>query len=248
MEAARVLALRGFKPVLFEQAAVLGGQIRMASILPHKDKVLWLLDHLERQLLDLGVEIRLNTAPSMDEIKALQPWAVFLATGARPSLPPIEGIDQPQVCTVDRVLRGELGFTGKRVAVLGSGLTGLETALYLAGQGNQVTVVEVQKQIGPGVLPILLMDVLPRLRELGVQLLADARLTAVAAGCIKLEGAVTELEVDAVVVAAGVKSRRELLDELEVNFENVQVIGDAARPGKIGNAMYAGFDQAYVLS
>lgn len=248
MEAARVLALRGFKPVLFEREAVLGGQIRMASILPHKDKVLWLLDHLEYQLNELGVEIRRSASPTIAELKALDPCAVMLASGAEPGLPPIKCIGSPQVCTVDKVLRGEVRLSGKRVAVLGSGLTGLETALYLAEQGNQVTVIEIQKQVGPGVLAILLADVMPRLKAQGVTFLTETKLTEVRADKLCLEGSASELEVDVLVVAAGVRSRRELQAELEANFENVVLIGDADKPGKIGNAIYAGSDQASLLS
>jgi len=248
MEAARVLALRGFKPVLFEREAVLGGQIRMASILPHKDKVLWLLDNLEHQLNELGVEIRRSTSPTIAELKALDPCAVMLASGAEPGLPLIKGIESPQVCTVDKVLRGEVRLSGKRVAVLGSGLTGLETALYLAEQGNRVTVIEIQKQVGPGVLAILLADVMPRLNAQGVEFLTDTKLTEVRADKLCLEGGASELEVDALVIAAGVRSRRELQAELEANFEKVVLIGDADRPGKVGNAIYAGFDHAFHLS
>jgi NADPH-dependent 2,4-dienoyl-CoA reductase/sulfur reductase-like enzyme len=67
MESARVLALRGFKPVIFEKEATVGGQLLLANKPPQKEKIDWLIEYFDNQLKQLGVEVRLNTMATVEE-------------------------------------------------------------------------------------------------------------------------------------------------------------------------------------
>lgn len=58
----------------------------------------------------------------------------------------------------------------KNIVVIGSGMTGLETAEYLASKGNNVTVVEMLKQIGPDVYDVVLYDIITRLKKIKCKL------------------------------------------------------------------------------
>lgn len=78
--------------------------------------------------------------------------AVIVATGAEPVKPAsIPGVKYPKVLMVNEALSGDVEITGKKVAVIGSGAAGLETADYLCKKGNQVTIVEMLDAIGKGV-------------------------------------------------------------------------------------------------
>ena len=83
MEAARVLATRGFKVVLFEKKERLGGSVYLGTIPPHKQLLQSFIDNMEYQIRELGVDIRLNTAPTIEELKELDPYAVFVAIGGK---------------------------------------------------------------------------------------------------------------------------------------------------------------------
>ena len=251
MEAARISALKGFKVILFEKKDVLGGSVYLGSKPPLKEKLNWLLDNMEYQIKELGVEIRLNTSPTIKDLEELNPYAVFLATGAESIVPNIPGINKENVYTVIDVLEEKIKISNSNVVVIGSGLTGLETAEYIADKGNKVTVIEMLDKIGGDAYASNLYDVTSRLKKYGVEFLTSTKLIGIEDENIKVEstinGEVSTIKADNVILSLGVRSRRELLDELEEHFSIVKVVGDTYKPGRIANAIHTGFEKAYVL-
>lgn len=251
MEAARISALKGFKVILFEKKDVLGGSVYLGSKPPLKEKLNWLLDNMEYQIKELGVEIRLNASPPIKDLEELNPYAVFLATGAESIVPNIPGINKENVYTVIDVLEEKIKISNSNVVVIGSGLTGLETAEYIADKGNKVTVIEMLDKIGGDAYASNLYDVTSRLKKYGVEFLTSTKLIGIEDENIKVEstinGEVSTIKADNVILSLGVRSRRELLDELEEHFSIVKVVGDTYKPGRIANAIHTGFEKAYVL-
>ena len=251
MEAARILALRGFKPVILEKQNQVGGQLQLANKPPHKDKVTWLIDNMLNQLNKLGVEIRLNEDVSIDVLKKLNPYAVFVATGSNPLVPPIEGSEKENVCTAWDILSGKVKLESKKVAVIGSGMTGLETSELLAEQGNKVSVIEMLDKIGPGAHIQNLLDVTMRLNEYGAEMLPSHKLQKITDMKVVLEDLintkVVEKEVDHVVLSIGSIPNNGLVEDIKANFHNVKIIGDANGIGKIVHAISAGFEEGYNL-
>ena len=138
----------------------------LASKPPKKEKTGWLVEYQKHQLEKLGVEVRLNTAPTMEELKALEPYAVFVSQGSKPIMPrSIKGIDGEQVYTPVEILNGSVTLKDKNVCVVGSGMTGIETAELLCEQGNKVSVFEMADDIGPGIFFQNLIDVLGRVNS-----------------------------------------------------------------------------------
>lgn len=251
MEAARVLAQRGFRPVLFEKKGVLGGSLYLGSKPPLKDKLNWLIDNLTYQLKQLEVDIRLNTEPSMQDLLNLKPYAVFVAIGASPIIPKIPGIDNENVCTVFDILNETIVLKNKNVIVVGSGMTGLETAEYLAARKNKVTVVEMQHKIGPDAYLPNLIDITSRLKKYNVEMLPSMKLIEIRNNEIVLENmrdsSTLTKKTDAVVLSLGVKQNLALIEEIEKIFPIVKVLGDANKPGRIAQAIHTGFETAYFL-
>ena len=252
MEAARTLAMKGFTPVVFERESQLGGALRLAGMPPGKDKMTWFVDFLKNELVRLKVDVRLNTEPTIEEIEALNPYAVFWAAGAAPIVPPVPGVDQEHVCTANDILDKKVTVTGKKVVVIGSGMTGCETAQLLASQGNEVTIVEMQDKIGNGIYAPILYDISTKLKKYNVQFVTEQRLAAIGAEDITtvhaLLGKPTKILTDQVVLSLGVSSRKDLLLDIESNFDRVRVIGDAGKVGRIAEAVREGFEKAYVLA
>ena len=197
LSAAEILGLRGFKPIVFEKNAEVGGQLQLAN------------------------------------------------------KPPIDGADQPHVCTVTEILDGSVKLNRERVAVIGSGMTGLETAEKLCEEDNRVLVVEMMDQIGPGTHPQHLDDVLPRLKGYHTEFISGHKLVKITSSGIILEDTKTgqrmDHVVDHVVLAVGVRSNDKFAKELRPHFVRLYTIGDARKVGRIAHAVRDGFDVAWNL-
>ncbi len=182
----------------------------------------------------------------MQSIKALDPFAVIVAAGGNAITPPIEGVKQPHVCTITEILDGTVNLKGKRVAIIGSGMTGLETAEKLAEDGNRILIVEMMDQIGPGAHSQHLDDVLPRLKAYSADFITSHKLVKITAAGIILENTVSgqrrEEKIDHVVLSVGVRSNDKLAKELEPHFARLYTIGDSRKVGRIAQAVRDGFD------
>ncbi len=148
MQAAITAAKRGHEVILCEKTDKLGGVLLCEDQVPFKKN---LAKYLERQALlteRAGVEIRLNTCVDHAYAESVGADVVIAAIGARPTVPPIKGIELAK-CAED--VYAEPEKTGQRVVILGAGLVGIELGLFLAGMGREVTVLEAQS--GPNVDP-----------------------------------------------------------------------------------------------
>lgn len=248
LTAAELLGKRGFKPIVLEKMPFTGGQLQLADKPPRKEKIDWCFEDLERAARRAGAEIRLNTEADAATLKELHPYAVIVATGGDAILPRIPGADQPHVCTVTEILNGSVKLERREVAVIGSGMTGLETADLLAEQGNQVTIVEMADEVAPGAYHQHIDEMLPRLRKLGVKILTGWKLAGIGQKEITLEpahgGAQINRPAQQVVMSVGVRSNQGLYEEIKPQFDQVYLIGDANKIGRIAQATHSAYDLA----
>lgn len=151
MVSAAELRKRGHQVVLFEKNAELGGQLLHADYSSFKWPLKDYKDFLVRQMGKLGVEVRLQTAPTAEELENEHFDSVVAAMGAAPKLPPVEGIlvDGKQADNVWNPLQvyGHEQDLGKEVVVIGGGEIGVETAMYLAETGHTVTLLSRQAKL-----------------------------------------------------------------------------------------------------
>lgn len=250
LTAANELAARDFRVTVLERDAVPGGQLLLASAPPLKEKIHWMIQYLTQRADQLGVDIQYNTEATRELIDSYHPYAVFLATGVEAVTPRIAGSESKAVTTVTPILTGERKYTGKEIAVVGSGMTGLETAELLLEQGNTVTVIGRADKIAPGAYSVNAWDVIQRLKKGGVQFLTGRKLERIGDGMLYLsrkDRVKEEIRTDATVLAIGVHSNNALEKECMGQFERLYSIGDAAKPGRIGNATRSAFDLAHAL-
>ncbi len=152
MRAAIYAAQRGHTVTLFEQTGKLGGQLFHSDYFPFKWPIRNFKDWLIRQLGVYQIDVRLHTRPTADEIRAGGYDAVLAATGAVVNIPDIPGIRSetgelnPGVMTWAGAC-GRAGELGHRVTVIGGSEVGIETAMYLAGLGHEVTVLTRQSRV-----------------------------------------------------------------------------------------------------
>ncbi|MGM0953587.1 MAG: FAD-dependent oxidoreductase [Pseudomonadota bacterium] len=132
---AAVAAERGHKVTLFDAGSEIGGQFNVAKRIPGKEEFHETLRYYRVMLDKHGVEVRLNTRVSADELKAGGFDEVVLATGVRPRTPDIEGIDHPKVIGyLDALL--ERKPVGQTVAVIGAGGIGFDVSEFIVHQGK----------------------------------------------------------------------------------------------------------------
>ncbi len=146
MAAARRFALEGHKTIICEKAPQTGGLLALASKAPGRGELDDILNFFRQELNRLSVEIRFNTALSLELLNEIKPDIVIVASGSMPDMPVIKGLFQTKmdlVTNVDVISKKEL--TGNKVIVLGGGMTGLITADFLADQGKQVVVLNRKK-------------------------------------------------------------------------------------------------------
>ena len=126
-------ASRGHQVTLFDANAEIGGQFNIAKQIPGKEEFYETLRYYRRMIEITGVTLKLNQRVSADDLLHFD--ETILATGITPRTPPIDGIDHPKVLTYLDVLRDKAPV-GQRVAIIGCGGIGFDTAMYLSQPGS----------------------------------------------------------------------------------------------------------------
>ena len=129
LSAAVSAAERGLSVTLFEKNEEIGGQFRLAMMVPGKEDFRDTLRYYGRRLEVLGVDVRLKTEANEADLAAFD--QVIIATGVEPRIPSIPGVDHRKVATYAEVLSGRV-VPGKRVAVVGAGGIGVDISVALA--------------------------------------------------------------------------------------------------------------------
>lgn len=249
LTAAEILGERGFKPIVLEKGANAGGQAYLASLPPHKGKINWCIEDLLVAAKRQGAEIIFNVEADESLIKSYDPYAVVVATGAHALKPrTIKGIEQSNVYTITDILEEKVKISNKTVAVIGSGMSGLEIAEKLGKKENRVIVVEMDSTMSPGTHIQHVDDILPRLKQYNTEFLLGHQLNEIKDDHIVLTQVKTKdakcINVDYVVISLGVQSEDRLYKELEDVFERLYIVGDAKRCGRIAQATHSAADTA----
>jgi pyruvate/2-oxoglutarate dehydrogenase complex dihydrolipoamide dehydrogenase (E3) component len=166
-----------------------------------------------------------------------------MALGSEPLVPPIDGINSKEVVKYSDILDGNVEIKNKKVVVGGGGLVGCETALYLASQGNDVSIIEMLPDIAMGMEPISKNYLLNELKELNVKVYTNSKLISVSDKKAKFDnnGSIREIDFDNFIIAFGGKP---LSMEFKSNVE-VRYIGDSMKIGKIVEAVRDGYIAGY---
>lgn len=239
LTAAELLSKRGFDVTVLEKESKQGGQLNLASKPPHKEKINWVCEDLLSNAINSGAKVLFNTKADKDIIASYSPEIVITATGGNAIHP--KSFNGDNVVTVTQVLNGSIDISNKKVAVIGSGMTGLETSELLVSKGNKVTVVEMADKIAPGAWFQQLDDALPVLEKAGTEFLTSHKLLSVSSSGIELENLkerkAVAIKVDLVVLSLGVRSDNSLYNDIK-NSDSYKVynIGDSKKIGRIANA------------
>lgn len=240
-EAARVLAERGHKPEIMERSGHLGGNLLAAGAPPFKEDDIALVHWYENEMQRLNVPVHFNTAVDPDSALYEEYDAVIVATGATPKKFPL-GENAPVYTATDALL-GKTPI-GERVTVVGGGLVGCETALWLAQEGKCVTIVEALDRLMAVNKPLCHAnsEMLERLLPFhGVETLVSSSVQKYEGGKIfvKTPQGERQLDCDTVILSVGFRENRGVFDAWETSAQEIYLLGDAK---KVANIMYAVWD------
>ncbi|BCJ39360.1 NADPH-dependent 2,4-dienoyl-CoA reductase [Actinoplanes ianthinogenes] len=133
LAAAIELAGRGHRVSLFEASDEIGGQFKLAARVPGKEEFARTLDYYRHMIDVRGVTLRLGTRATAEELAGFD--EVVLATGVRPRIPEIPGVEHPKVLTYQQVIDG--APVGDRVAVIGAGGIGFDVSEFLLHEPHE---------------------------------------------------------------------------------------------------------------
>jgi len=249
MEAARVAAIRGHSVSLYEKNYRLGGHLIESSVPAFKEDVVRLLKWYETELAELGVQIHLDKEATSELALKEKANVVIVATGSRSIIPDIPGIDKGKVTTATNILLGKTKVE-EPVVVIGGGLTGCETALWLAQQGKKVTIVEMLDELMSAGIPVhhanrmMLLDLLKFHKVSVLKNTSLFEVTDDGVGLVNKSFHKSALHADTIIIAVGLESDQKLFRSLVDKIPHVYLIGDAKQPRNIMYAIWDAYEVA----
>lgn len=240
LKAAIEAAKDGHKVTLMEKQQILGGRGIIAARPPHKEKILWLLGDLEKQVKQLGINVQLGVNASKETIQLIQPDVLIVAVGSESIIPSWLTKDSSLCATAEAILEKQDLPKNRRIGVIGAGSVGCETAEYLAEAGNDVTILEMTDKIAGDLEPITRTDLLERLEKMNIGIQVQSRVLEITSEGILYEkdGQRKHLKVDRVIYAGGTRQEISLMADLGElqNTMEVFVIGDCRKAGRFVDA------------
>jgi len=251
MEAARVSAQRGHDVTLLEKNGDLGGQLLVGDKPAAKKNLGLLKPYLVAQLRKSGVAVKLSCKATPEMILRSKPDAVIIATGGKPVLPDIKGLEKAHTVGAVDFLAGDMK-TGSKILIIGGELVGCELADLLSEQqGRDITVLRRGKEFMTATRVVgMRFALLSRLAERGVKLMPGVTYKeATAEGLLvsNKNGEDQFLPADIIIIAAGSVQDAALVSVLRGIIPEVYIIGDASQPRQILQAIHEGFRTAYPL-
>lgn len=246
-EAARVLALRGHMPEIYEQSDRLGGNLIPGGAPDFKEDDIALADWYAHQLKELMVPVYLKKKVTKEQVLKSEFDTLIIATGSTPKVFSLG--ENEKVYTAAQVLLKEKDC-GDSTVIIGGGLVGCETALWLKQQGKKVTIVEALDKILALNGPLchanseMLEKLIPYKK---IEVITVAKVTGYQNGILKIatEEGKKEIACDSVILSVGYKEENSLYHELEFDVPEIYLLGDAK---KVANIMYGIWDAFEVAS
>ncbi len=251
MEAAVTAKQRGHEVILLEKNSVLGGKLNFSRQVPFKRDLCKFMDYLIHMVEKTGVDVRLNTEATVELVESLEPDVVIAAVGAKALVPPIPGVDGANVITAEEAYRkvkaGE--DIGQKIAVLGGGDVGCETAVYLAQEaGKTVSLVEMTDTLAAASCTIPRTAITKEIEKC-VDAHTGSRCTGITKDGITYVDAEGEhsIQADTVVLSAGMVPQKAQAEAFRMIAGEFFPVGDCVKANNVRTAVRTGYDSAIQL-
>lgn len=251
MQAAITSTLRGHEVLLFEKEAELGGQLCVIEKEVYKKDIQRYLTYLRTQIKKLAIPVFLGKAITPEEIRALKPDCLLIAIGAKETTPPIQGIQLPHVLHACEAIRKE-EILKEEIVMIGGGTIGSELALELAlMKKKKVTLIEMGRELAPqanSLYKIALHQKLKETDKLTIYLQSTCKeIKENEVVVLDRDGNVRHLKASQVIIATGLKAKREEAYQFYGITPETIMIGDCNAPRIIMDAVFEGHSAALHL-
>ncbi|OAA90828.1 FAD-dependent oxidoreductase [Clostridium coskatii] len=244
MSAALQASARGHEVILFEKNSRLGGTLLYEEYIPFKQDLFNYSQLLAKRLVETNIEVRLNTELTPELAKELHADIIICAVGSVPVVPPILGIDTShKVVGIDAIHQSQPAV-GDKVVILGGGLIGTETSIYLDSLGKDVTVVEMRNDYAPDTSEMHKIALEVTLKKGHVKMHLNTRAKEVTDEgllCVDENGNEVLYPADTILVAAGMKPNSRSVEALRYAAPRFFQIGDCVKVGKVLEAVHGGY-------
>ncbi len=243
LQAALTASERGHLVTIVEKKNQLGGTINFTDydhdkVDLHNFKNMLIMEVLE----DNHIEVKLNTIADKAIMDEFNPDYVVIAVGARPVTPNIPGIEK----AMDGLSVYEsMERVGNKVVLIGGGLVGCEVGLHLAREGREVTIIEQNKMMAFETFGYYRNALLDEMDKRGIKQMLDTKCLAIKEDCVVVvnESGEQIVSADTVIHSVGMKSNTEEVEKLAglCKGRTSFIVGDCEKPGKLGDAVRAGY-------
>jgi 2,4-dienoyl-CoA reductase-like NADH-dependent reductase (Old Yellow Enzyme family)/thioredoxin reductase len=247
MQAAITAFDRGHNVILVDKGSSLGGTLNFTDNDPIKADLRNFKDLLIREVGKRNIKVLLNTEISPGYVKEFKPDALVLAIGASPCMPPIPGIE-----TAFHALEAykdglSLGHT---VIMVGGGLAGCETAIYLADRGHEIVLIELLDRLASETKAMQWDATFDQVnRRKNIKARTGLKCIEIAPNQVKVtdsSGKIEAIAGDAVVYSLGMDARRREVEAIRASAGNSLIfeVGDCLGAGHVYEAVTEGFSAA----
>jgi 2-enoate reductase len=246
LTAALTASARGHRVHLYEAGGEVGGKLIPGSAPDFKHEFRDLLLYLQDAVKESEITLHFNCRVTPGLVESMKPDTLVLATGSVPYVPDIRGIAEHPFLHATEALMQAHRIERKKIAVIGGGDVGCETALLLQRNGNEVTIVEAlaslmeTEEIEHNTVVLEAM-----LREAGVRVMTGTVVRERREGVLSLEesaaSAASSLQTDLAVLCTGYRATPGNVDEFRNLCGRIYAIGDCVEPGRLRQAIGEGY-------
>jgi 2,4-dienoyl-CoA reductase (NADPH2) len=249
MEAARILALRGFEVTLFDQNERVGGLLRLAAKVPGRGEFAAYIAYMEHELQRLGVVFRLKTQVTSNTLLNANFDCAIIASGTVAGAPPIDGVEMSHVTTAYDAI--DLGLDNlDDVVIVGGRALGCFTALYLASRASSLQIFDSDDAIGVDLGRTTRWVILKQLMEKGVKVHTNSTVNEIDSRYIDVfvNSVRRTIHADTVVLATRPQPRDRILKQLQKTQLRTETIGSVTKPMNLLEVIHSAYDFANSLN
>jgi len=244
LSAAIAAAKAGHKVTVYESKEHAGGSFYYAAVPPAKGEITDFIVWQTTQCEKLGVKIKYNTKVDLEYIQKTKPEKIIVATGAKPWVPNIEGLEgNEHAFFAEEILDGKVK-PGHHCVIIGGGQVGAETALFLGQLLRDVPILEMMPDIVSDAYMSVNWELKSSLAKRKVDMCVNSKVVRVKGKTVDYfdkNDKEHHLEADTIIIATGYRANDTLSQELkEVGFD-VEVIGDAVKAREVGAVTREGY-------
>lgn len=239
MKAALTACDRGHTVTLVEKSHQLGGTIRFSDYVASKVDMNRYMYYLIGQVEKADITVKLNFDANRDAIAALNPEVLMVAVGADPMMPPIKGIDGKQVISCIDAFP-QLDTLAQKTVIIGGGTIGCELAVDLAERGKEAVVVEMTANLNAAANRLYKIALAGKMAEFDtIQTMTETACMEITPDSVKVrkpDGTEESIPCGNVIMATGLRSRKELAQSFFGIVPETYILGDCRKVGLVKNA------------